>query len=295
LVIERFDTFDGATATSNLARGKDLSLFDGFRFDLDTGQVVPDGHGADLQFFANNGSEPYLVPLDGTKLYTLVESPLPKNVDLRQPSVGRTVVPADFQGRFRLYANGRTSGWLELSVDDSNQVKGHFESDQSGSFFRVTGHFSPEDMQKVLFAIEFPRVRQEFEGRLFTEGKGAIAGTTTFLDRSFGFFAVREKGKLFLAGGLDVELVSTPEIDLPPRLRIGTNDSLKFNGQDIADLTTLQGVLKSQKVSELALNVADDVPYKRLKVVLEALRLLGLKSVRFEKGTDPLGNEPEAP
>ena len=50
LVIERFETIDAGDRRSFKARGKDLTLFDGFQFDLDAGQVVPAGLGGDIVF-----------------------------------------------------------------------------------------------------------------------------------------------------------------------------------------------------------------------------------------------------
>lgn len=38
--------------------------------------------------------------------------------------------------------------------------------------------------------------RDEYEGVLFTDGKGAIAGTVIQLDRKHAFFAIREGGRI---------------------------------------------------------------------------------------------------
>jgi hypothetical protein len=51
-------------------------------------------------------------------------------------------------------------------------------------------------------AVKFPRSRGDFEGYLWTEGKGAMAGTFRLLDKTFGFFAVREGGS---AAGVPVK------------------------------------------------------------------------------------------
>ena len=50
LILERFETIDAGDRRSFKARGKELMLFDGFQFDLDAGQVVPEGLGGDIVF-----------------------------------------------------------------------------------------------------------------------------------------------------------------------------------------------------------------------------------------------------
>ena len=106
--------------------------------------------------------------------------------------------PADFSGRFRLAANGQWSGLLELAVDPAGSVTGSFQSDASGSAFPVTGKVDPQLHQKVQFAIQFPRARQDYQGVLWTEGKQVMAGTLAMLGQDFSFVAVREGSKLDL-------------------------------------------------------------------------------------------------
>ena len=60
LLVERFDTFDAGNLATRLARGKDLILFDGFQVDLDSGQVVPEDQGGDLQFRVQGEGGPRL-------------------------------------------------------------------------------------------------------------------------------------------------------------------------------------------------------------------------------------------
>ena len=47
----------------------------------------------------------------------------------------------------------------------------------------------------MALTVKFPRSEGEFEGYLWTDGKGAMAGTFRLLDRTFGFFALREGGR----------------------------------------------------------------------------------------------------
>jgi hypothetical protein len=195
LILERFETFDAGPATTRAARGRDVLLFDGFHYDLDTGQVVPEGQGGDVRFLARADGGPTLLANAGAKIYTLSRNPLPEApATPGRLSPGRTVVPADFAGRYRLFANGQWSGTLELKVEDGGAVTGRFRSDQTGTSYPVTGQVGPEPY-RIHFAVAFPRSRQEFDGRLWTSGKGAMAGTVSLLNQDLGFFALREGGR----------------------------------------------------------------------------------------------------
>jgi hypothetical protein len=192
LILERFETIDAGDRRSLKARGKDVMLFDGFQYDLDAGQVVPEGLGGDVVFLANAPDGPRLAPLSGSRLYTLDKSlhglvPIPGT-----PSAGRAVLPGDFAGRYKLMANGQWSGTLTLAVDPTGTVTGHFRSDRNGSAYPVTGKVASEVPQKIDFSVQFPRARQSYEGFLWTEGKNAIAGSVSMLDRPYSFIAVRE-------------------------------------------------------------------------------------------------------
>ncbi len=196
LVVERFDTFEAGPATRKLAKGRDMILFDGFRLDLDSGQIVPEGQGGDLQFLATGDAGPRLVPIGPARMFTLKKSPLPPASASIGPSSGRNVLPGDFAGKYRLFANGQTSGILDLSVNEDAEILGRMRSDQTGGSYKVTGKIAPDATNHVRFSIELPRARQEFDGYLFLEGKGAIAGVYTLLDRPYGFFAIREGGSV---------------------------------------------------------------------------------------------------
>ncbi len=189
-VVERFDTFDAADLSARVAGGRALMLFPGFRLDLDTGQVVPEGQGGDLAY-AKEG-ESALVPLKGSALFALSKAPAPDPMKPPQPTPGRAVVPADFAGRYRLHANGQWSGTLDLKVEDKGELSGQFRSDAHGASYPVTGQVASDAPNKLTMAVKFPRSRGDFEGYLWTEGKGAMAGTFRLLDKTFGFFAIRE-------------------------------------------------------------------------------------------------------
>ncbi|HEV3168648.1 MAG TPA: biopolymer transporter ExbD [Isosphaeraceae bacterium] len=193
--VERFATYEAGKATTRPARGVDLLLFDGFQLDLDSGQVVPDGQGGDLQFLATGEGGPRVVALKGTTMYTLTDSPVPLATTLPGPSAGRAVLPGDFAGRYRLFANGNTSGTLELSVDAKGAVTGQFRSDLNGAFYPVSGQVATDVPQKVTFRVTYPRSTNDFEGYLWTDGKGAMAGTVVMVEHPHGFFAIREGGR----------------------------------------------------------------------------------------------------
>jgi hypothetical protein len=193
-VVERFDTFDAADLSARVAGGRSVMLFPGFRLDLDSGQVVPEGQGGDLAYAKEGG--PALFPLKGAALFALARAPAPDPTKPPQPTPGRAVVPADFAGRYRLFANGQWSGTLDLKVEDKGEVSGQFRSDAHGASYPVTGLVASDAPNKVTMAVKFPRSQGDFEGYLWTEGKGAMAGTFRLLDKTFGFFAVREGAPL---------------------------------------------------------------------------------------------------
>jgi ubiquinone/menaquinone biosynthesis C-methylase UbiE len=212
LVLERFETFEMPGAKNRIARGRGVWLFDKFRYDLDTGQVVPDGQGGDLQFLATGEGGARLVVEAPVKLYALNASPLPEDKSTpKRGASSRAIVPGDFSGRYKLFANGQLSGDLELSVNEQGSVTGSFRSDQTGSSYRVSGQVAPETPALVKFAITFPRSQQDFDGYLWSEGKGALAGTSTLVNRTFGFFAVREGGRVAPEDGAAALVLGTDQ------------------------------------------------------------------------------------
>ncbi len=194
-VLERFDTFEPGRAGSRLAKGAGLLLFDGFQVDLDSGQVVPDGQGGDL-IFKNGGKDgPWIEAVGSAEIYS-PKSPLTPDKAAAGPSPGRAVLPGDFSGRYRLYADGRWSGLLELEVAADRQVSGRFRSEANGTTYPVTGEVQLDPTNKVLFKVKFPRSEQDYDGFLWTEGKSAISGTFAMGEKTFGFTALREGSKM---------------------------------------------------------------------------------------------------
>ena len=165
-------TFDGSNLASRRAHGKDLVLFDGFRVDLDSGQIVPEGQGGDLRFQTDAETGPRLAVVGNAKLYTLTRAPVTSSAASARPSSGRTVVPGDFRGQYRLFANGQWSGALTWTSIRTGAVTGQFRSDLNGTAYQVNGQVAPEVPHKSHFRIKYPRTQQDFEGYLWTEGKG---------------------------------------------------------------------------------------------------------------------------
>ena len=190
IVLERFDTFEAPQGLIRLARGKDLLLFDGFEVDFDSGLIVPNGQGGDLKFFATGEGGPRLVALAPLRMFTPKTAPAAGVKEKNKPTPGRTIAPSDYAGRYRLLADGRLSGMLNLNVNDDGKVSGKFRSDETGGVYDVAGEVALT--RSISFKIAFPRVSQHFEGLLWSEGKNAFAGTSTLLDHPASFIAIRD-------------------------------------------------------------------------------------------------------
>ena len=198
LLIERFETLDSGDRRSFKARGKGVTLFDGFQFDFDSGQVVPDQAGADIRFTAPAAGEPRLNAVSTSRLFVL-EKPLATTPPAAgHPSSGREVLSSDFNGRFDLVADGQWSGRLDLSVDAAGMVTGFFRSEKNGSSYAVTGKAGDGVPQRIRFEVRFPRATQAYDGLIWSEGKNVIAGTVTMLDHPYSFVAIREGASLKL-------------------------------------------------------------------------------------------------
>ncbi len=237
LILDRFETIDAGDRISWKARGRDTMLFDGFSFDLDSGQVVPDGFGGDIRLTNQGADGPELSAVGASKLYTF-EKPLPvAPTSPGRPSSGRAVLPTDFSGRYNLMANGQMSGTLDLSVNPDGMVSGQFRSDRNGSVYPVTGKVAADLARKIEFTIQFPRSEQVYQGLLWTEEKSAIAGTVQILDHPFSFFAIREGAAL---AGDAIDLDRT----LPAAIARGTTNRV-VTIEEAADRYTLDGESKS--------------------------------------------------
>jgi hypothetical protein len=280
LVLERFDTFEAGPATTRLAHGKDLLLFDGFQFDLDTGQVVPEGQGGDLRFVAKDGGR--LEPVGGASLFTL-KAPPAFAAAPGAPSPGKAIVPTDFAGRYRLTADGQWSGTLDLEVGPRGVVTGRFRSDQTGTSYRVTGGVAPDAANHLLFAIQFPRSRQEYDARLWTGGKGAMAGTVSLLESTFGFVAVREGGRL---APDDAESAPSLEGESPLELTVEAEGKVR-QGDRVLEAAALATLLNDRRRDHpdgsVVVRVPASVPFKAVRDLLDTLDAAGFDAIRLER------------
>lgn len=188
LLIERFVTYRGDRLDLTSAVGKDVMLFPGFGFNLDIGQVVPEGQGADL-FFTLEGE---LIAADNSKLVVLNGSQLPPadKAARRDPNDHEGVQAQDFTGTWKLNADGRWLGELELKVNDGGKATGSFTSDESKNSYEITGQTggTPHNLKLEVFLAN---TQLSVDGYLWTKDKSQMAGTVTMTGRKFGFVATR--------------------------------------------------------------------------------------------------------
>jgi biopolymer transport protein ExbD len=297
LILERYETIDAGDRRSVRARGKELMLFDGFQFDLDTGQVVPAGMGGDILFSTAGPDGPKLTALDKDRLYTF-EKPLPALPSAPgRPSAGRVVQPGDYAGRYHLIANGQWSGTLDLTIDAGGMASGRFRSDLNGSVYAVTGQAAMEAPKKIAFDVQFPQARQSYEGLLWTEGKNAFAGTVSMLDRPYSFIAIREGTSLW-SEEIDLGLMASSTGDKSSRRIIisldaatdrFTLDAKPCSSTELAE--ALSRLVKAEPTSNVLLRVPDSVPFERVRRAVESIRAAGVKSVRVAPSTETSGTE----
>jgi len=283
LAVERLDTFDSGDLATRLTSRRDVVLFDAMPIDLDTGQVVPPGQGGDLVFRTING-EPRLEAVGPAQLYTLDKPPTFDELATPPPSPGRSILPGDFAGRYRLFANGQWSGTLDLKVGPKGAINGQFRSDLHGTAYPVSGQVDSNMPGTVRFAVALPRARQEFDGHLFGEGKGAIAGTLTLLDRPFGFFAIREGGR-YAPEARDLGPLQTSDQDRPSQLTVELADdgSSRLEGHSVS-LDKLVEALKPrlEPTTWVLIQAGENTKVSALSSVVEAVRSAGISMIRFE-------------
>lgn len=292
LVVERLDSFDSGEPTARLASRKEIVLFDGFPLDLDTGQIVPEGQGGDIVFRVGGEGGPRIETLGASKLFTLAKPPVLDVSKAPQPTPGKTVRPSDFAGRYRLFANGQWSGTLDLKVEARGVVIGQFRSDLHGTTYPVTGQVATDVAHKLLFAIKYPRARQEFEGYLWADGKGAMAGVASIAERPVGFFAVRE-GARFAPEGTDLGPLAEPGKDRPGVHVVElVGDTTRFDGK-AATPDEMAAALKPEVEDEskpspsVVVRVASDRKYSDVCKVIEVLEASGVRKFRFESVEPP--------
>ena len=288
VALERLDAFDASDPSSRLASRRDVVIFDGFQVDLDTGQVVPEGQGGDVVFRATGAGGPRLETVGNARLFTLAKAPALDSSMAPQPTPGKAVLPGDFAGRYRLFANGQWSGTLDLKVEGRGVVTGQFRSDLHGTTYPVSGQVAADVAQKVLFAIKYPRARQEFEGYLWAEGKGAIAGVASLNERPVGFFAIREGGK-YAPDGADIGPVAAATADRPGRIVVEVlAGRITLDGKP-ATFDELTASIKSLVDAEASptpwalIRASSDQKYSDVLRAAEVIQAAGVRHLRFEE------------
>ncbi|MFO0929831.1 MAG: hypothetical protein U0736_22870 [Gemmataceae bacterium] len=193
LSIERFVTYKEGEEQTVLASGANQSLYAGFRFSLDLGQVVPEAVGGDLRFVVD-GDKVYVEPVGQARLYLVTKhDPAVEPKKAGKFVMGEKFEPRYFTGAFRLHDDGRRSGRLVLKVDaDGRDVTGWYYSDKDGQKYEVRGKVG-SPAHAIEFTVKFPRTEQSFRGMLFTGDGKAMAGTSRMIDREAAFYAVREE------------------------------------------------------------------------------------------------------
>ena len=284
--LDRFETIDRGDRVGRKARGRDVVLFDGFEFDLDSGQVVPAGFGGDVAYTSGGAAGPELVAVGQNKLYA-IDGPLSlPGSEPGRPSSGAAILPTDFDGRFTLISNGQMSGALELSVGDDGAVSGRFRSDRNGSIYAVAGKVAADLPRRIEFEIQFPRSKQVFEGLLWTEEKNVFAGTVQILEHPYSFVAVRE----------GTPLVPEPiDATSPPRAPRSLKAATRVITLEGPDGYALDGVAKSaeelsaalraagkrQAAVEVLLRVPTSTPFERVRSAVRLVRDAGVESIRL--------------
>ncbi len=281
LVLSRFATYEPGREGARRAAGREILLFDGFRFDLDSGCVVPDGQGGDLRFVADDGGA-RLVPMPGSRLIAPQQSPLVTEAAGPRPSAGRAVVPADCAGRYRLFANGQWSGVLELAVN-GRSIVGRYRSDESGALYPVVGEVPAGTTGLVRFEVAYPQSKHEFEGRLWGEGKGAMAGTVRLLGRDYGFFAVRDGARIAPEPVAAVDLDPAPAVE-PIVVRFGPDGRALVDGEAVepdALADRLRAIVAIGPDRAIEIRAATDCPASAIGRALDAARGAGVGRARL--------------
>jgi hypothetical protein len=190
VLIERFVTFREGTERAVQASGQNVQLYPGFVFNLDLGQVVPEGVGGDLVVSESSGGA-VVRPAGKAKVYVMTQAPTSASpTKSPKPTPGEPFRTSYFNGTYKLIDDGRRSGTLKLTVNDTGELTGAFYSDKDGEKYDVYGKVG-NPRHAVQFTIKFPRVEQTFQGHLFTGDARAIAGTSRLQERDAGFYAVR--------------------------------------------------------------------------------------------------------
>jgi hypothetical protein len=190
VVIDRYVTYKEGEEQAIQAKGENVRLFQDFFFNLDLGQVVPKAVGGDLRLVVNK-DKVHLEPVGKAELY-LVTKPLPEATPKKTGKlvVGKVFEAKYFEGKYKLYDDGRRTGTLQLKVDQKGNVEGWYISGKDGNKYEVAGKVGTP-LHSITFTIVYPRSRQTFQGWMFTGDGSTITGSSRLQERDTGFYAVR--------------------------------------------------------------------------------------------------------
>jgi hypothetical protein len=190
LLIQRYVTYKGGEEQTIVASGKNVSLFGGFRLNLELGQIVPEELGGDVRYVAD-GDAIYLEPLGKARLFVVTKH-LPEATPKKPEKyvIADPFEPKYIDGTFKLYDDGRRTGKLVLKVEEDGTVTGAYYSDKDGAKYEVRGKIGTPK-HALQFVVLFPRAEQTFTGCLFTGDGKALTGTSRMADREAGFYALR--------------------------------------------------------------------------------------------------------
>jgi hypothetical protein len=191
LRIDRFVTFREASERAVKASGQAVSVFPGFQFHLDLGQVIPAKYAGDLSVTEVSQRAISVKPEGKAKMY-LVTKPLAAAAAKPDQKLefGGKFEPKYLNGTFKLFDDGRRGGTLRLKVDDNGDVTGTLVSDLDGREYEVRGSVGKPN-HKILFTVQFPQTQQQYEGMMFTGNGKAIAGTSKLQEKEAAFYATR--------------------------------------------------------------------------------------------------------
>lgn len=192
LLIERFATFREGEERAIDVQGQNVRLFDGFRFSLDLGQVVPERLGGDIRFVVD-GEDVVAEPVNKAEIY-LITKHFPEATPKKGPKFvpGAAFEPRHFSGTYKLHDDGRRTGTLKLVVGETGVVTGSFYSDKDGAKYDVGGKVGSPS-HAIDFNVSFPRTIQTFHGWIFTGDGRVITGSARMQDRETGFYAIRQE------------------------------------------------------------------------------------------------------
>jgi hypothetical protein len=192
LLVDRFVTFLEGEDRTVVAHGKNVRLFNDFRFSLDIGQVVPAALPADIRIVGDDKNT-VVEPVGKAELF-IVTKHLAEATPVKggKVAVGAKFGPESFTGVYDFDDDGKRTGELHLKSDEKGRIIGHFFSAAGGTKYDVEGQVYPNPKGKVDLRILYPRSVQLITGWMSTTDGRTIVGFSTVNEREAGFTATRK-------------------------------------------------------------------------------------------------------